>query len=303
MPLDPQTLASETTASGRLQLRAEGLSLPGVASGLDGAGELAFVLERGQLHASLSGTRLQLETIAPEWDAVAALLPAPWQVELARPVGISASFRDEEILMEGSGDLALATAGPHLRAALSATLAMDPDRRVRELVVPDAEIALRDVEWADLRLDRASIRTQGAGSLEDWEGTLDLDVAGAGAPWPGLTLEAGTARAGLDVRFAAGHLSLMAREQGTLQAGALSWADDVRLDGLTVHVQPTPRRCSAQSWRMVRSHGSSTCRRACRRSRSWSRRAKRRCALPQRPRRCRSSWPAMQTVSTAAGLS
>ena len=34
-------------------------------------------------------------------------------------------------------------------------------------------------------------------------------------------------------------------------------------------------------WRMARSNGSSTCRRACRRSRSWSRRATRRCALPQ----------------------
>ena len=161
MPLDPETLAGETTASGRLQLRAEGLSLPGVASGLDGAGELAFVLERGQLQASLSGTRLQLEAIAPEWDVVAAVLPAPWRVELARPVGISASFRDEEILLEGGGDLALATAGPHLSAALSATLAMDSDRRVREVVVPDAEIDLRDVRWADLRLDRASIRTRG----------------------------------------------------------------------------------------------------------------------------------------------
>ena len=64
-----------------------------------------------------------------------------------------------------------------------------------------------------------------------------------------------------------------------------------------------PRRCSRPSWRMVRSNGSSASRRACRHSRSWSRRAKRRCALPQRPRRCRSSWPAMPTVSAAAGLS
>ena len=124
MPLDPETLARETTASGRLQLRAEGMSLPGVASGLDGAGEGAFVLERSRLQASLSGTRLQLEAIAPEWDVVAAVLPAPWRVELARPVGISASFRGEEILLEGGGDLALATAGPHLSAALSASLTM-----------------------------------------------------------------------------------------------------------------------------------------------------------------------------------
>ena len=100
---------------GPIAAAGRGVEPAGVASGLEGAGELAFVLERRQLHASLSGTRLQLEAIAPEWDAVAALLPAPWQVELARPVGISASFRGEEILVEGSGDLALAAAGPHLR--------------------------------------------------------------------------------------------------------------------------------------------------------------------------------------------
>ena len=70
----------------------------------------------------------------------------------------------------------------------------------------------------DLRLDRASVRTEGAGSLEEWQGTLDLDLAGAGAPWPGLLLENGTARAALDVRFAAGRLDLIAREQGALLA-------------------------------------------------------------------------------------
>jgi hypothetical protein len=238
MPLDPQAIAGATTASGRLELRAEGLSVPEVASGIDGTGEIAFVLERGQLDASLSGTRLEVASIAPEWDNVTALLPAPWQVDLAGPAGISASFRDQEILLKGSGDLALTTEGPHLRAALTATVDLDSDRRLRELVVPDAEIDVRDLRWADLRLERASIRTEGAGSLEEWQGTLDLDLAGAGAPWPGLMLEGGTARAGLDVRFGANRLDLIPREQGAAEVGALSWGDDVRVDGLEVQVQP-----------------------------------------------------------------
>jgi hypothetical protein len=236
MPLDPQAIAGATTASGRLQLRTEGLSVPGVASGLDGAAQLAFVLERGQLDASFSDTRLRLEAIAPEWDRLAALLPAPWQVDLAGPAGISASFGNGEILLKGSGDVTLTTAGPHLRAALTATVDLDSDRRVRELVLPDAEIDLRDFQWGDLRLDRASVRTEGAGSLEEWQGTLDLDLAGAGAPWPGLLLENGTARAALDVRFAAGRLDLIAREQGALLVEALRWADDVRVNGLEVRV-------------------------------------------------------------------
>jgi hypothetical protein len=52
-------------------------------------------------------------------------------------------------------------------------------------------------------------------------------------------LENGTARAGLDVRFAAGRLDLIAREQGALLVEALRWADDVRVDGLEVRVPPS----------------------------------------------------------------
>ena len=239
MPLDPRPVIGEATASGRMQLRAEDLAVPEVASGIDGTGELAFVLEHGQLEATLSGARLQLGAIAPEWDTMAELLPAPWQVDLAGPTGISASFGDQEILIKGSSDLALAAAGPHLRAALTATVELDSDRHVRELVVPDAEIDLRDFRWADLRLDRASIRTEGAGSLEEWAGTLDLDLAGAaGAPWPGLMLDGGTARAALDVLFNDGRLDLMAREQGALRADSLSWGGDLRGQGLEVRLQP-----------------------------------------------------------------
>jgi Dicarboxylate transport len=240
MPLDPQPVIGETTAAGRMQLWAKDLAVPEVASGIDGTGELAFVLERGRLDASLSGTSLQVDAIAPAWDRVAALLPAPWQVDLAGPTGITASFRDEEVLLKGSGDLALTTAGPHLRAAWSGTVDLDSDRRVRKLVLPDAEIDLRDFRWADLRLDRASLRTEGAGSLEEWQGTLDLDLAGAaGAPWPGLTLENGTARAALDVRFNGGRIDLLVREQGALRADSLSWGDELRGGGLEVRMQPS----------------------------------------------------------------
>jgi hypothetical protein len=232
-----QVSARAITASGRVQLQAEDLTVPEVASGLGGTGELAFVLERGQLDASLSHARLEVEAFAPEWDKVAALLPAPWRAELAGPTSISASFA-AGVLLRGSGDLALRAAGPHLRAAWTATAELDPDWRVRELVVPDAEIDGRDLRWADLRLERASIRAEGAGALEEWQGTLDLDLAGAGAPWPGVMLEDGAARADLDVRFAAGRLDLVAREQGTLQARSLSWGDDVRADGVEVQVRP-----------------------------------------------------------------
>jgi hypothetical protein len=239
LPLDPQPVIGKTTASGRMQLRAEDLAVPEAGSGIDGTGEITFVLEHGQLEASLSGARLQLEALAPAWDALAELLPPPWQVALAGPTGVSASFRGEHLLLKGSGDLALTTAGPHLRTALTATATLDSDRQVREFVLPDAEIDLRDLRWADLRLDRASIRTEGAGSLEEWEGTLDLDLAGAtGAPWPGLMLDGGSARAALNARFDDGRLDLMVREQGALHADSLSWGDDVRVNGLEVQAQP-----------------------------------------------------------------
>ena len=241
MPLDAhsleQSLAGAITASGRAELSAEALAVPGVARGMGGAGELAFAWERGQLQASLSDVRAQLEAIAPEWEALAELLPAPWQVEFAQPVGISASFPDDGIRLEGSGRIALATAGPQLDADLSATLDLDADARIRELVVFDGEIEARDLRLADMRLDRGSITVQGAGAPEAWEGSLVLKLAGAGAPVAGLMVDGATAHAGLDVRFADGRLSAFMRDPGALQIAALSWAEDVRIDGLDVLVQ------------------------------------------------------------------
>jgi Dicarboxylate transport len=236
--VDPQAIAAHLTASGRFHLSAETLGLPGLADGLDGAGELTFVFTRGQLNASVSGVGLQLDEIAPEWEAIAELLPAPWQVEIAQPVGISASFVDDGIRLEGSGQIALATAGPQLEARLSTTLSMDADGQIRELVVPDGKIDLRDLRFADMRLDRGSIQLQGNGSPEAWQGSLALDLAGAGAPVSGFSV-AGALQTGLDVRFADGRLSALVRDPGMLQISALSWADDVRVEGVQVRLQPS----------------------------------------------------------------
>jgi Dicarboxylate transport len=235
--LDPQSVAPHLAASGRVHLSAEALGLPGLADGVDGTGELAFVWQRGQLDASLSDVRAQLEAIAPEWPAIAALLPPPWQVELAQPAGISARIVDDGIRLEGSGQIALVTAGPQLDVALSTLLGLDADGRIRELVVADGEIDLRDLQFAEMRLERGAIQLQGAGSPDAWQGSLALDLAGAGAPLAGLTLDGATLQTGLDVRFADGRLSAVVREPGALQIAALSWADDIRAKGLAVRVQ------------------------------------------------------------------
>jgi hypothetical protein len=239
MPLDAQLLAGQIRASGRAQLRAEALAVPGIASGMDGTGELAFAWERGNLQASLSNAHAQVAAIAPEWDAVAELLPAPWQIESTQPAGVSASFVDDGIRLEASGRIALATAGPQLEAALSTTVALDADGRISELVVPDGEIALRDFRSADMRLDRGSIGVQGAGSAEAWEASLALDLAGAGAPVSGLMVDGATLQTGLDVRFADGRLSAFVRDPGMMQIGALSWTEDVQVKEVQVRLQPS----------------------------------------------------------------
>jgi hypothetical protein len=237
VPLDARSLAGQVTASGRAQLHAEALAVPGIASGLDGTGELAFVWERGKLEASLSNARAQVAAIAPEWDALADLLPAPWQIQFTQPAGVSASFVDGGVRLEGSGRIALTTAGPQLDAALSTTVGLDADGRIGELAVPASEIALRDLQWADVRLDRGAIRVQGAGSAEAWEGSVALNLAGAGAPVTGLMVDGATLETGLDLRFADGRLSAFVGDPGTLQIAALSWADDVRVQGLEVRLK------------------------------------------------------------------
>jgi hypothetical protein len=238
MAVDPQAVAAHLTASGRVELSAENVGLPGLAHGVRGAVELTFDFTRGQLEASLSGVRLKLDEIAPEWGPVAEMLPAPWQVEFAQPVGISASFVDDGIQLQGSGQIAVESAGPQLEAALSTSLSLDADGRIRELVVPDGKIDLRDLRFADMRLDRGSIQLEGAGLPGAWQGSLALDLAGAGAPVSGLRVEGATLQTGLDVRFADGRLSALVRDPGMLQIGALSWAEEIRVDGLKVRVEP-----------------------------------------------------------------
>ncbi len=66
-------------------------------------------------------------------------------------------------------------------------------------------------------LDRGSIKVQGTGAPEAWDGSLALELAGAGAPWPGLQLEGATAQADLDVRLADGRLIVSPRAPATLQ--------------------------------------------------------------------------------------
>ena len=65
MPLDVRSPADAITASGRAQLRAEALTLPGVARGIDGAGELAFSWRHGRLDGALSDLDAQAGIARP----------------------------------------------------------------------------------------------------------------------------------------------------------------------------------------------------------------------------------------------
>jgi hypothetical protein len=238
MPLDMRSLADTTTASGRAKLRAEGLTLPGVGRGIDGAGELAFSWQHGRLDGALSNFDAQLESLAPEWASVAKLLPAPWRIGLAQPASFSANVADDGSHLQGSGRIALATAGPQLDTTFSTTAALDPHGRMRELVVPDGRVEVRDLRVAGMGLDRVSIKVQGTGAPEAWGGSLALELAGAGAPWPGLALEGAAAHADLDVRLADGRLAVSPRAPATLQLAELRWGDIVRASGLQVRVPP-----------------------------------------------------------------
>jgi Dicarboxylate transport len=228
---DPRAAAADLTASARADLGARDMSLPGVAEGIDGEAELAFVWEGGELEASLSSLRVELAAIAPEWSALAALLPAPWLLELKQPAGIATSFRADATLVQGQGSVALASAGGRADVVASAALTLGPDGSLRELVVPDGEIGLQDLRLAGMRVDRGTVRLDGAGSAAGWRGGIELELTGAGEPAPGLRLEGVSARAGLDARFADGRLSLLARDPGTLRLEQLS-TEQARVDGL-----------------------------------------------------------------------
>jgi hypothetical protein len=233
--LDPRAIAAHLSASGRVDLSAEGLTLPTLADGVDGAGELEFVFERGRLDATLSGARLQINAIAPARDAIAELLPAPWQLELRQPARILAVFADG-LRVDGGGEIALTTAGPQLHAALSTTATLDAQGQIRGLAVSAAQVDLRDLRFAGVRLERGSIQLEGSGTPDAWQGSLALDLTGAGALPAGLTLEGSAARADLDLRFADGRLSAFAGEPGSLRVSRLSWGEDVRVEGVEARI-------------------------------------------------------------------
>ena len=130
MPLDMRSLADAITASGRAQLRAEALTLPRVARGIDGAGQLAFSWQHGGLNGTLSDLDAQLESLAPEWATVAQLLPAPWRIELAQPASVSANLVDGGFQLQGSARITLATAGPRLDTTFTTTAALDRHGRI-----------------------------------------------------------------------------------------------------------------------------------------------------------------------------
>lgn len=224
--LDPATVLDDAIASGRVDLVAAGLALPGRGS-LDGRGELAITLERRQLDAVLRDLTAELDEVAAAASAAAALMPAPWRVALREPIGIRADFRGDEVRLEGGGRIAITSAGPEVVVAGSAALTMDAGGRIGELVLPDGQIELRDLAWAGMRVDRAAIRLDGAGTPETWQGTVDVELAGAGEPWPGLTLGALTLRHDLEVRFADGRLTVAAREVGEV-AAQVAWQKKVQ---------------------------------------------------------------------------
>ncbi|MGH6901714.1 MAG: intermembrane phospholipid transport protein YdbH family protein, partial [Geminicoccaceae bacterium] len=98
------------------------------------------------------------------------------------------------------------------------------------------EIGLQGLRLAGMRVDRGTVRLDGAGSAAGWQGGLELELIGAGEPAPGLRLEGVSARAGLDARFADGRISLSASEPGTLRLEQLS-TEQARVDGLELRWQ------------------------------------------------------------------
>jgi Dicarboxylate transport len=242
-PFDPERpsgdlrgIVAGLTARGRADLGAESLSLAGLAEGIDGRAELAVGWERGRLDASLSELRLKLAALAPEWPALAEVLPAPWLLELERPAGIAASFLADETLIEGRGSVALSSAGGHLGVAASTALTLGPDGGLRELVVSDGDVVLRDAVFAGMRLDRGTIRLDGAGTARRWAGELALELAGDGEPAAGLRLEGLSAEAGLDARFADGRLSLLVRDPGAVRLERLSFGEAGQISDLELRL-------------------------------------------------------------------
>jgi hypothetical protein len=240
-PLDQALNLAGIAASGKAEIAAESFAVPQLAEGIDGQGAVTFELAAGRLEASIGPALIDVESLAPRLAALAEPLPPPWAIALGddrTPLRATGELAGETMALQIDGALDLAAAGQaRLGAELTANLGIEQGSRLAELA-GRASVTLEQLHWQEALLERGRLELQGEGTPADWQGTLDVDLAGSGRPTPELALRGAALRHQLTAGFADRRLTLTAREAGALTIDQIDWREGGGAGPMTWRLEP-----------------------------------------------------------------
>ncbi len=240
LPLDPKVTLGAVRAQGRLAFAAAQMALPDLAGAIDGRGELTFEIADGRIDARLDPAEATIGALAAPLRHLAEALPTPWQVRLGDqtgPIRLTGPLAITAADFRVAGGLVLAAGRARLAADLDGSLGTDAEGKAEAGNVKVA-LSIGGLGWRELEVASGRLGLQAEGRPEDWRGTADLELAGGGAPKPGVAVTGATLSQKLAVNFADDRLTLSASEPGRLGVESVTWPDGGRAGPLAFRLEP-----------------------------------------------------------------
>jgi len=240
LPLDPNVALGALNAQGRLDLEAERLVLPDLASSIDGQGEITIEIADGRIDARIGPARASVGSLAAPLARLEEVLPPPWQIRLGDrtgPIRLTGPLEPAAAVFTVAGGLDLTAGRARVGADLEASLRTDT-RGDFDGGSAKATLSLDQLRWRDLDLARGRLGLQAEGTARRWQATADLELAGGGAPAPEIAVTGAHLSQKLAASFAADRLTLSTSEPGRLAVDRLTWPGGGHAGPLAFRLEP-----------------------------------------------------------------
>jgi Dicarboxylate transport len=241
LSLDPALLLERAEGQARFTVAAQDLGAAGIGRGIDLNGDAALDLSAGRLRIAIEGMSVTVAALGPELAALGAALPPPWRVSIGDAGSLVIETRPLEPgwAMEITGPVRLSASQGRLAADLAAGVELDPRGGLRALSPSRAVVTAQGLRSQGLVLESAWVELTAQGAPGDFEGTLQLEAAGAGARDGGPIVQEMSLRHDLAASFRDGRLELRARDAGSLALQGLGWPGEARVGPLALRLDPT----------------------------------------------------------------
>ncbi len=239
LALDGAITLRDVSAEGHLDITAEDFALADLAGGIDGKAGITFQLSDGGFRVEIAPTEIEVASLAQGLAALEEPLPAPWRIDVGEPVHITGQLIDDGVTVRTDAKLDVSAAGQgRVGAALQASLQFDDAGRLRQLSSSQATLSFNKLSWPDLRLERGQIGITADGMPGQWQGTIDLDLAGDGQPTSEMSIRGASLRQSLAAAFADDRLTLSSRDTGALRLEQVTAHGHTRAGPLVWRLEP-----------------------------------------------------------------